>query len=69
MTYIIAEPCLSTCDTASVDVCPVDFIYGAEDTADCGLEAKNKDLIQKVKCFILILMSALIVEPVNLNVF
>tara|TARA_B100000941_G_scaffold185391_1_gene133285 strand:+ start:3703 stop:3894 length:192 start_codon:yes stop_codon:yes gene_type:complete len=59
MSYIIAEPCLSTRDTASVDVCPADCIYGGEDTADCGLEAKNKDLIQKVKCFILILMSGL----------
>ena len=26
MTYIITEPCVSTCDTACVDVCPVDCI-------------------------------------------
>ena len=26
MTYIIAEPCVSTCDTACVEVCPVDCI-------------------------------------------
>ena len=24
MTYIIAEPCVGTCDTACVEVCPVD---------------------------------------------
>jgi NAD-dependent dihydropyrimidine dehydrogenase PreA subunit len=27
MTYIIAEPCIGTCDSACVDVCPVDCIY------------------------------------------
>jgi len=27
MTYIIAEPCVDTTDTACVDVCPVDCIY------------------------------------------
>ncbi len=32
MTYIIAEPCVSTRDRACVDVCPVDCIYEIEDT-------------------------------------
>ena len=27
MAYIICEPCLDTCDTACVEVCPVDCIY------------------------------------------
>ncbi|MFQ5638450.1 MAG: ferredoxin family protein [bacterium] len=27
MTYIIAEPCVGTTDTACVEVCPVDCIY------------------------------------------
>jgi ferredoxin len=27
MTYIIAEPCINTKDTACVDVCPVDCIH------------------------------------------
>ena len=31
MTYIIAEPCVGVCDTACVDVCPVEAIY--EETA------------------------------------
>lgn len=28
MAYIIAEPCLGTCDTSCVEVCPVDCIHG-----------------------------------------
>lgn len=28
MIYIIAEPCQGVCDTACVDVCPVDCIHG-----------------------------------------
>ncbi|MGY8780064.1 MAG: 4Fe-4S dicluster domain-containing protein [Fidelibacterota bacterium] len=27
MAYIIAEPCVGTCDTACVEVCPVDCIH------------------------------------------
>ena len=26
MAYIIADPCVGTCDTACVEVCPVDCI-------------------------------------------
>lgn len=28
MIYVIAEPCEGVCDTACVDVCPVDCIHG-----------------------------------------
>ena len=28
MPYVIAEPCVSTCDTACVEVCPCDAIHG-----------------------------------------
>jgi len=28
MAYVIAEPCVGTCDTACVDVCPTDCIHG-----------------------------------------
>jgi NAD-dependent dihydropyrimidine dehydrogenase PreA subunit len=28
MTHIITEPCIGVKDTACVDVCPVDCIYG-----------------------------------------
>ena len=48
MTQIIMEPCIGVKDTACVDVCPVDCIYGAdedwemlyihpEECIDCGL--------------------------------
>ena len=42
MTYIIAEPCVSTCDTACVEVCPVDCIHGPEDREGAGAEAKEE---------------------------
>jgi NAD-dependent dihydropyrimidine dehydrogenase PreA subunit len=28
MTFVIAQPCVGTCDTACVTVCPVDCIHG-----------------------------------------
>jgi len=31
MTFIIAEPCVNTKDTACVDVCPVDCIHPTKD--------------------------------------
>lgn len=31
MAHIIAEPCISTKDTACVDVCPVDCIHPTKD--------------------------------------
>ena len=34
MTYVIAEPCIGTKDTACVDVCPVDCIHPTKDEAD-----------------------------------
>ena len=42
MPYIIAEPCVSTCDTACVDVCPVDCIHGPYDKEGAGAEV-HKD--------------------------
>ncbi|HCW75047.1 MAG TPA: ferredoxin [Candidatus Marinimicrobia bacterium] len=38
MSYIIAEPCLGVCDTACVDVCPVDCIHGPDDPTGSGAE-------------------------------
>ena len=38
MTFIIVEPCVSTCDTACVDVCPVDCIHGPFDKKGAGAE-------------------------------
>ena len=34
MTYVIAEPCIGTKDTACVEVCPVDCIHPKKDSAD-----------------------------------
>ncbi|MFQ6673658.1 MAG: ferredoxin, partial [Fidelibacterota bacterium] len=31
MAYIITEPCVGVCDTACVDVCPVDCIHPTKD--------------------------------------
>ena len=38
MTFIIVEPCVGTCDTACVDVCPVDCIHGPFDKKGAGAE-------------------------------
>ena len=49
MIYIIAEPCVGYCDTACVDVCPVDCIHGPveleelQDTRDNGGENALKE--------------------------
>ena len=42
MPFIIAEPCVGTCDTACVDVCPVDCIHGPFDKEGRGEEV-HKD--------------------------
>ncbi len=40
MPYTICEPCVGTCDTACVDVCPVDCIHGPISTDGSGQECK-----------------------------
>jgi len=47
MTYIIAEPCVGTCDTACVEVCPVDCIHGPYDKTGVGEEAKADGFVPK----------------------
>ena len=41
MTYIIADPCVGTCDTACLDVCPVDCIHGPLYTDRAGAELRD----------------------------
>jgi|TARA_B110000971_G_C19581253_1_gene307459 ferredoxin len=41
MSYIIGQPCVSTCDTACVAVCPVDCIHGPIDIEGAGAEVAN----------------------------
>ena len=40
MTYVIAEPCVNTKDTACVEVCPVDCIHPKKDEPDFAAETK-----------------------------
>lgn len=41
MSYIIGSPCVSTCDTACVNVCPVDCIHGPIDITGAGAEVSG----------------------------
>jgi ferredoxin len=34
MAYVITEPCVGTCDTACVEVCPCDCIWGPVPVAE-----------------------------------
>ena len=44
MAYIIAEPCVGTCDTACVEVCPVDCIHPTKDDWEAkGYDENNSD--------------------------
>lgn len=38
MTYVIAEPCINTKDTACVEVCPVDCIHPTKNDPDYDKE-------------------------------
>ena len=38
MTYVIAEPCVDTKDTACVEVCPVDCIHPTKDEPEFASE-------------------------------
>ena len=48
MTYVIAEPCVNTKDTACVEVCPVDCIHPKKDEPD--FEAETKLFIDPETC-------------------
>ena len=42
MTYIITDPCVGTCDTACVEVCPVDCIPKDPDHVESEDELMEK---------------------------
>jgi NAD-dependent dihydropyrimidine dehydrogenase PreA subunit len=47
MAYVIAEPCVATCDAACVKACPVDCIHGAisiEEIATIPIEERPTKL-------------------------
>ena len=48
MTYVIAEPCIGTKDTACVDACPVDCIHPKKD--ESGYGATEQLFIDPVEC-------------------
>jgi|TARA_R110002153_G_scaffold80915_1_gene205269 ferredoxin len=51
MSYIIGKPCVSTCDTACVAVCPVDCIHGPIKIDGAGAEVANmskEELVDKM---------------------
>ena len=41
MSFIIGTKCVSECDTACVDVCPVDCIHGPIDISGAGKEVEG----------------------------
>jgi ferredoxin len=46
MAYVITDPCISICDTACVDVCPVDAIHGPRSSDDVeALEPARRSLL------------------------
>ena len=45
MTYIITEPCEAVCNTACVEVCPVDCIYPPK---GYSLSRKDKNRLKKL---------------------
>ena len=45
MLHVITDPCISTCDTACVTVCPVDAIHGPRSAAEvASLEPERQRL-------------------------
>ena len=51
MAFIIAEPCVSTCDTACVAVCPVDCIHGPHDKTGAGAEVEGLESVDGLELF------------------
>ena len=51
MTYIITEPCVSTCDTACLEVCPVDCIHGPIAVKDLVQKQRKIVLMLKIICY------------------
>ena len=52
MAFVIAEPCVSTCDTACVAVCPVDCIHGPIDKTGLGAEVEGLETLDGLQLYI-----------------
>ena len=51
MSFIIGKKCVSTCDTACVEVCPVDCIHGPIDVDGAGAEVKTLDSVEGLQLY------------------
>jgi len=54
MTFIIAEPCIGTCDASCVDVCPVDCIVApvSLDEIESWKAAGKQELLDGLQLYI-----------------
>ncbi len=52
MTHVIAEPCIGTCDTSCVEVCPSNSIHGPNDPEGAGAEVADLDSKEGKQLFI-----------------
>jgi len=54
MAYVICEPCVGVCDTACVEVCPVDCIAGPMDIEEIQAidEADKAEKLAGIQLFI-----------------
>ena len=52
MAFVIAEPCVSTCDKACVAVCPVDCIHGPIDKTGLGAEVEGMESVDGLQLYI-----------------
>ena len=52
MSFIIGTKCVCTCDTACVDVCPVDCIHGPINIDGAGSEVETLDSIEGLQLYI-----------------
>jgi NAD-dependent dihydropyrimidine dehydrogenase PreA subunit len=54
MAFIIAEPCIGTCDTSCVEVCPVDCIHGPISVEEINAikDAGNMEQLAEIQLYI-----------------
>jgi len=52
MTFVITEPCVGTCDTACVEVCPVDCIHGPIEKDGAGAEVPGLNTLDGMQLYI-----------------
>ena len=52
MSHIIGKKCISVCDTACVNACPVDCIHGPIDIDGAGAEVATLDSIEGLQLYI-----------------